>query len=533
MLEQTVEPAGSAVQRLDGQRARVALLKHELRTPVAAILGFCRLLAENGEIPTELRRHLEQAHAAASQLDHLVERVVRQAEETRHGVEPDATTRKLRHDINAKLNLVGGFVELALEAAPEAPWTPELRHVLSGVWTTERSLRYLLGSEGEPPVTAQSATTQDMVASAMRSVTSPATRAVNARRECGRVLVVDDDPANRMLLARRLEKLGHRVRSVASAAEGKRLLDEATFDLVVLDLIMPEVNGFEMLEWIREQPSLAGLPVVMVSAYDDVASVARGIELGADEFLPKSVHPTLLRVRVATCLERKRLRDRERLYLEQLRGERERSDRVLLSMLPKSVAERLKTGERSVAQDVDDVTVLFADLVQFTEFAARTDARTAVNRLNEVFGAFDTLVERHGLEKIKTIGDAYMLVGGVPGSRADHTRAAANAALEMRRAIAELSSVYADPMSLRIGIHCGPVVAGVIGRTRFTYDIWGDTVNVASRMESQGLPGEIQVSLAVEARLRAEYVLTPRGSIEIKGRGQMQTFLLEGPRGAH
>ncbi|RMF68775.1 MAG: adenylate cyclase [Cyanobacteria bacterium J069] len=209
-----------------------------------------------------------------------------------------------------------------------------------------------------------------------------------------------------------------------------------------------------------------------------------------------------------------------------LEAEQEKSERLLLNILPESVARQLKQDQRTIAEHFPEVTVLFADIVGFTELSAGVPPEDMVRLLNQVFSTFDHLAERHGLEKIKTIGDSYMVVGGLPVERADHLEAIANMALDMQRAIAQFQTPRQTPFNMRIGINTGPVVAGVIGVKKFIYDLWGDTVNTASRMESQGLPGMIQVTDAVYTRLQGRYEFKERGTIYVKGKGQMQTYLL-------
>jgi adenylate cyclase len=210
-----------------------------------------------------------------------------------------------------------------------------------------------------------------------------------------------------------------------------------------------------------------------------------------------------------------------------LAAERERSERLLLNVLPEPIAERLKAEEGVIAERHDAVTVLFADLVGFTEHTAGMPAEDLVRLLDEIFSTFDRLVDAEGLEKIKTIGDAYMVAGGLPEPRDDHAEAVARVALAMRREVAAIAGRGRDPwLKIRIGIDSGPVVAGVIGHRKFIYDIWGDTVNTASRMESHGLPGEIQVTSRLSVQLKDSFVLEPRGAIDVKGKGRMETFLL-------
>lgn len=210
--------------------------------------------------------------------------------------------------------------------------------------------------------------------------------------------------------------------------------------------------------------------------------------------------------------------------------ERERSERLLLGILPGPIAERLKTEPGTIAEAHDHVTVLFADVVGFTALASRITATELVALLNEVFSRFDRLVAEHGVEKIKTIGDAYMAVAGVPEPRADHARAMADLALAMRAAVRTLASETRHALDFRIGLHTGPVIAGVIGTSKFAYDLWGDTVNMAARMESHGVPGEIQVTEELARLLRPHgYGLRARGPVEVKGRGAIPTWFLDNP----
>jgi class 3 adenylate cyclase len=211
--------------------------------------------------------------------------------------------------------------------------------------------------------------------------------------------------------------------------------------------------------------------------------------------------------------------------LERLHRENER---LLLNILPEPIADRLRRGERLIADRFDDVTLLFADIVGFTELSSSMQPDELVAVLNEVFSVFDDLVEEHGLEKVKTIGDAYMVVGGLTDSSPDHPDRVARMAVALAARIAEIDAARVFGIRFRVGINCGPVVAGVIGTKKFIYDIWGDTVNLASRMESTGVPGRVQVSAAVEERLRGHFRMAPRGLVEVKGKGFLPTWFLEG-----
>jgi guanylate cyclase len=224
------------------------------------------------------------------------------------------------------------------------------------------------------------------------------------------------------------------------------------------------------------------------------------------------------------------VRARERALAE-LEVERAKSERLLLNVLPASVASRLKESDHHVIADgFDTATVLFADIVGFTTLAQTLPPARVVVLLDRVFAGWDGLADRHGVEKIKTIGDAYMVAAGIPAVREDHTEAIADLALEMGAEAERRAGESGLPIAVRIGIDTGPVVAGVIGRAKFSYDLWGDTVNTASRMESHGLPGAIQVSERTYERLRGTHELRRRGTIEVKGKGPMTTYLLLGRR---
>lgn len=351
------------------------------------------------------------------------------------------------------------------------------------------------------------------------------------------VLLVDDSRTMRAMLKKALGEIGFE--NVVEAVDGRDAvakMHSASFDLVLLDMEMPVMTGLEVLAAMNLAPDLKGLPVIVISGADQIDMAVQCIEAGAEDYLTKPPNLTLLRARVSTSLEKKRLRDLERLRLLQLQAEkelvereREKSDRLLLNILPSAIAGRLKGGEKSIANGHATVTVMFADLCGFTALSRKTTPADLVAMLNQIFTAFDHIVEEHGVEKIKTIGDCYMLVGGIPLHRDDHAAVVAECALDMIAALAALNRESGNELQMRVGIHTGPVVAGVIGKIKFTYDLWGDTVNVASRMESSGQPGRIHLSEQTAEQLQGRYLLEDRGFVECKGLGAVKTFFLNGP----
>ena len=350
------------------------------------------------------------------------------------------------------------------------------------------------------------------------------------------LLVVDDSRMMRAALTRSLKGLGFT--NISEAVHGRDAVNkllEKPYDLMLLDMEMPEMNGREVLAAINLDSRLKGVPVIVISAAEQMELAVECIEAGAEDYLPKPPNLTLLRARVTTSLEKKRLRDLDKLRFAQLQAEKElvelekeKSEKLLLNILPVAIAGRLKGGEKTIANGHTTVSVMFADLCGFTALSRKTNPADLVAMLNGIFTAFDIIVERHGVEKIKTIGDCYMTVGGLPTHRDDHARVVASASLEMVNALDQINKVNGTELQMRIGIHTGSVVAGVIGKIKFTYDLWGDTVNVASRMESSGMPGMVHISEQTEQELRGHFLLEERGFVECKGLGQVKTFFLKG-----
>jgi adenylate cyclase len=346
--------------------------------------------------------------------------------------------------------------------------------------------------------------------------------------EARTLLVVDDNEMNRDMLARRLARHGHHVVIAEDGIRALNLLKTTPVDMILLDLMMPGLSGYEVLERLKADPNTAHLPVIVISAIDELDSIVKCLELGAEDHLPKPFNPVILRARVEASLNKKRLHDLEQQRRQEIEVERQRSDELLHALLPEPIAQRLKDGEATIADDLSDVGVLFADLSGFTTFAAQAPASTVVSYLDGLFAQFDLLVRAAGVEKIKTIGDAYMVAGGLPGQGPGHFHRLADLALSMARITARTKRPDGQCFQLRVGLHAGPVVAGVIGRTRMVYDLWGDTVNVASRMESQGVPGRVQCTEEFAKRLGSEFNVEPREAIEVKGRGKMETFWITG-----
>ena len=452
----------------------------------------------------------------------------------------DEFRRKLRHDLRTPINAIKGYGEMlredATDGGDEAPIGDLDKMLAAATLLLDRIDGLVTHSAGdalptdtdrEPEEDTRGQMVENLVAS-VRAVAAAEADQVAAIPS--RILVVDDNASNRDLLSRRLQRQGHTVLQAEDGTVALKMVETENLDLVLLDLMMPGISGYDVLIRLKADPRYRDLPVIMISALNELDSIVRCIEAGADDYLAKPFDPILLRARVGSSLDKKHLRDRERQMVEALRVEKERSDQLLLNILPQAIVTRLNGGEAVIADQLRDVTILFADIVGFTRIASKMTAADLVRMLNGLFSEFDRLAIEFGVEKIKTVGDNYMLAGGLPEPRADHARAVADMGLAMINVIERTSRDLPAPLQMRIGIHTGDVVAGVIGIHKFVYDIWGDTVNIASRMESHGVPGRIHVSADTQRHLDGDFVFEPRGTVDIKGKDPMETFLLLGRR---
>jgi len=350
------------------------------------------------------------------------------------------------------------------------------------------------------------------------------------------VLVVDDSRTLRMLLIRELNAIG--IVKITEAVNGQDAMDKIhaeQFDLMLIDMEMPELDGLEVLKLVKADALLRYLPVIVISGAEQFDKTVECIQVGAEDYLPKPFNSVLLRARVFSSLEKKRLRDIDQGRIVELQKEKEllsleqmKTDKLMLNILPKPIADRLKRGESNIAGNYPEVTVLFSDLVGFTKMSSQKSAGDLVKLLNDLFSRFDRRAEALGLEKIKTIGDAYMAVGGLPIPRSDHADICAEMALGMFDDLTEFNKQYDAELAMRIGLNTGPVVAGVIGFTKFSYDLWGNTVNTASRMESTSISGRIQMSTSTRDHLSPSFIIEERELMECKGLGLIMTYFLNG-----
>lgn len=348
------------------------------------------------------------------------------------------------------------------------------------------------------------------------------------------ILVVDDSRTLRRILIRELNSLGFQ--NILEAADGLEAIETVkskSIDLMLLDMEMPELDGLGVLEALKSDEVYKSLPIIVISGAEQFDKTIKCIEIGAEDYLPKPFDPILLRARIFSSLEKKRLRDLDQKHMEMLNREKElleveqlKTEKLMLNILPRPIADRLKRGEKNISGSYPDVTILFSDLVGFTKMSSQTSATDLVKLLNDLFTRFDKRADALGVEKIKTIGDAYMAVAGLPIPRPDHAQLCAELALGMFDDLKAFNQENGKELDMRIGLNSGPVVAGVIGYTKFSYDLWGNTVNVASRMESTSKPGRVQVSPATYEAIKSDFVVEEGGLMECKGLGEILTHLL-------
>ena len=526
----------------DHRRARRAWLWHvrqELIAPVHAIVGYAEIAHEEARRQTldDPVRDIELILAAARTLVDKVTRLLSWHDARRADLQPEAANEEqtLHHELRTPLNAIIGYGEMLMEDLADTDFT-DLRSDIAKLRASALELLSHLDAVIRFPST-RSRTGADAGVSAMpfagsdplRDIPLPAPGSPQ-HGVAGHVLVVDDIEANRDVLCRRLIREGYRVAVADGGRQALETLASKDFDLVLLDLMMPDLDGLEVLVRMKADERLRRVPVVMISALDEAEGAIRCIEAGAEDYLTKPFDPVLLRARINASLGKKRWRDQERQYLTRLEEEAARFERLLLSILPKPVIDRLGQGEALIADRVDEATVLFADLVGFTARSAAAVPAEVVQYLNRLFSEFDALAAALGVEKVKTIGDAYMVAAGIPQPREDHCEAVVKMALGMLTKLGQVNDELGWSFKMRIGIHSGPVVAGIIGKHRFAYDIWGDTVNVANRLEDGSLPNRIQVSETVVELLGDRYEIEPRGAIDLKGKGSVRAYFVNRPR---
>ena len=512
-------------------------IKHDLTNPINAILGYSELLQDTIDLDLiVLQDDIKSIHESGISILSEIKKMFSQESIDAQDISDIIHNTKLQYSIRIPLTTIIGLTEFIIEDKLYKS-SNEFKDIDDSLKRIAQAGKELLIQINELKSYSDFSINEliDRYKEEINSKESSiAAFNYNSKQkiqnQIGTILVVDDEPSNIDLLNKILKQSGHVVFKAINASKALEILSDKSnaIDLILLDLIMPGMNGMELLQKLKQDEGTYHIPVIMLSALDEMDTIVECINLGAEDFLMKPLDQVLLRARLNNALEKKYFRDKEFKYQEKIKIEQKKSETLLLNILPRSIADRLKEGETLIADDFENATVLFADLRGFTSISSKISAQELVLMLNNIFSIFDELLIKHSLEKIKTIGDSYMLAGGIPHQREDHAISVASMALDMINVMPQINKESQHSLQIRIGINSGPVSAGVIGKKKFIYDLWGDTVNVASRMESYGINNRIHVSEASYNLLKDSFQFDKRKIQDIPGKGSMQTYLITG-----
>lgn len=339
-----------------------------------------------------------------------------------------------------------------------------------------------------------------------------------------RILIVDDIEENLKVLTETLTQQGFNTLQAKNGERGIQIAKKARPDLILLDIKMPGLSGYETIDILKKDPETMDIPVIFISALNQIEDKVKGFTSGAVDYVSKPFQKEEVIARVTTHLK---LREAQKaVELEQMK-----SEQLLNNVLPVSIATELKEKGFSVPQSFSDVSVLFSDVVNFTKYSTNLDPATLIEELNVMFTKFDEIMENNGCERIKTIGDAYLAVCGMPNPQADHALKLTEAALEMKEYLINRKIDRKDSWDVRIGIHSGELVGGIVGTKKYIYDIFGDSVNIASRMESTSIPMGINISEDTFNKIKDNFICTKRDPIEVKGKGLTNMYFVDGKKG--
>jgi adenylate cyclase len=498
------------------QRAWLAYLRQELTAPMAALAEYAR------ELTTQCHStgHAESANGAAriaSRANQLLQSVQQFTEPVQDKANAQSADywRSVRHDLRGAAAYIVMAVEDIQEGAPaniQAQLQAELTRTLQAARHVIERIEDVVKFRQDP---SQLAAPADSVREMLSRLT--VLRTAQERALTGRVLVVDDNEYGRDIVARLLKQLGHEAEVVTGGHEAQRRLKDSTLepiDLILLDVMMPGMTGPELLVWLKNDAHLWSMPVIMVSALGDDEGVLACIAAGAEDYLTRPVKRELLQARIAGCLEKQRLRDREAEYQASI-------DRLVRSIFPPAVVSEWQSTGTVQPRRHDHVGVLFLDVVGFTNFCEqfRDDPAQVLRPLQELIERFEKTVSRHGVQKIKTIGDAFLGVAGLLDPDPKPALTLLRCGLDL------VQDVLSHPIGwqVRVGVHIGPVVTGILGQQQFSFDLWGHTVNAAARIESNGQPGRVTLSEEAWKSLEGIAVGEPR-QIAARGIGLMTVW---------
>jgi class 3 adenylate cyclase len=521
------KPDGGRSRPDRGGRVYLTTLHHDLRAPIGAIIGYAELLAEDHgpDAGPDFAADIERIRSSGRALLTLVDDLFDPGAIAAGTLDLSRVGAHLRHDLRTPLNHVIGYSEMLAEEAEDddqEALAADLNRIRDSGMLVLRMIDEILarasGDEGPESEGAAEEGLSDVAVGVVEELETFERSREERAQEPGRILVVDDNELNRDMLARRVRGEGHEVRVAEDGRAALELMAREQFDAVLLDIIMPGMNGYEALQRMKADPLLRDIPVIMISALNEIESAVRCIQMGAEDYLPKPFNPTLLKARLGACLEQKRLRDREALHLARIEEEQRRSDDLLHVIFPDEIVQELKTTNAVRPRRYEDVGVLFTDIVDFTRYSDQREPEDVIDRLQTLVREFEEITARHGMEKIKTIGDSFMAAAGLLRPVDNPVLACVECGLEMIEAARALPPHW----DLRVGVHRGPLVGGVLGQRQYLFDVIGDTVNTASRVEQHGQAGAITLSAEAWTDIADRANGETLGTVEVKGKGRLQ-----------
>lgn len=488
------------------------------QTKLDAILAAVQRVRESAAA-----RHSEEMLGDLTTISNATAELARRVMRVAEGNPDDWSSSQIRHDLRTPLNHIIGYGEILLQEAEDVGATAVLtdlsRVVRAGkeILSDIDGLAKELSNPGRPVAPTP-------IAIPRSRIPSPSTHVAGSAKIVGRILVVDDNGANRELLTRLLRRSGHFVADAADGVEALDLLEAKRFDLVLLDLQMPRLDGTGVLSVMKQDSYLRHIPVIMISGLDELPKIVECIQLGADDYLSKPFDQVLLQARIGACLEKKQLRDRAVDHLEQIELEKRRANELLRVILPDAIVAELQATDTVKPRRYENVAVLFCDIVGFTAFSEGREPEEVLANLQKLVEAYEGLMSKHHMQKIKTIGDSFMAVAGLLDPVENPALQCARCGRDMIKLARQLPTDW----GVRVGIAQGPVVAGVLGRQQYQFDLWGDTVNTASRVESMGAENCVSLSAGAWAHIENETGVRGRslGSVPMKGKGLVPLYRL-------
>ncbi|HSM36708.1 MAG TPA: response regulator [Longimicrobiales bacterium] len=532
--EEAAEPAAPP----DPERVRkasLANLRQELLAPIDAIAGYSEMLLEDARRAEldEAAEILGKMHRAGGELRGMAssfldpDGMLATASD-----DPAAISSHIRHELRNPVNALIGYAELLKEDGCVQGDLHHLEPDLDRLLAAAHRVNGLITRIAAFPVEDPHAVSANAEIEASVEVARDVLAKIRPRdgdrtpTQHGTLLIVDDNATNRDLISRRLAREGFTVATAESGADALRIVGERAIDLVLLDVLMPEMDGVEVLKRLKAEPRTAAIPVIMLSALDEIDSAIGCVDMGAEDFLPKSFDPVLLRVRIDACLELRRLRDRDREYARSLDQERALTEHLLASLCPKPFAERVLAGESDIVQHVPDATVVVGRFRGVRHGGADRDARATVDRMRELLGRLEAIARAHGVHILRADGAGFAAAVGLEGDGETAAQAGAAFALAALAETERFAGELDGGIGLRVGAHTGPITAGLLQTGRLAFDVWGEGISTARAIAAAAPEGAIHVSPKLYAALRVTHGLDTVGEVELEDVGQMRLFAL-------